>query len=130
MKNKLAAASAILMFTIWIVGCGSLNKNAKGLNMNQTIPAQSRMLIQLEDKSGFKIDIENLSTDTLVLERKGLDNLMITRASIKAIVEPDASSALLNSSNREVKVQLRIYDHKSKVVHTIEKMTPEAKTAQ
>lgn len=127
MKIKIAAASAILMFTILSVGCGSLNKNVKGLNISQTIPAQSRMLIQLEDKSGFNLDIENMSEDTLVLERKGLDNLMITKASVKAIIEPEAAVSLVNPSSRGAEVRVKVTNHKGKVLHSIQKVDTASK---
>jgi hypothetical protein len=127
MKIKIAAASAILMFTILSVGCGSLNKNAKGLNISQTIPAQSRMLIQVEDKSGFNLDIENMSEDTLVLERKGLDNLMITKASVKAIIEPEAAVSLVNPSSRGAEVRVKVTNHKGKVLHSIQRVDTASK---
>lgn len=120
MKDKLAAASMILMFSVIGVGCGSLNKDSKGLSINQTIPAKSRMLIKLENKSGFNLDIENLSKDTLMLERKGLANLMITRASVKAIIEPESGASLVNASNRGAEVRVRVTNHKAKVLHQIE----------
>lgn len=120
MKNKVISASIILFTAVLGLGCGALNKNSKGSDFNEAIPAHSRMLIRVEDASAFKLDIENLSDDTLVLERKGLDNLLITKASIKAIIEREAAAALSNSSNRGINVKLRVYDHKSKVVHHIE----------
>ena len=122
MKRKInyAAVSVILLLPFFSLGCGALNKNSDALTINQTIAAQSKLLIELEDKSGFHLDIENQSNDTLVLERKGLDNLMITRASVKAIIEPEASASLVNASNWGAKVRVRVSNHKSKVVQRIE----------
>lgn len=130
MKNSIILTSVILITSFLGLGCGTLSKNSKGLNISQTIPAHSRMLIRVEDASAFKLDIENLSNDTLVLERKGIDNLIITKASIKVIIEPAASTALSNPSDRAAEVKLRVYDNNSKVIHNIEDIKPEVKTTQ
>lgn len=118
--RKCAAATIILTFAVLGTGCGALNKDSKGLTINQTIPAKSGMLIKLEDKSGFNLDIENMSDDTLMLERKGLANLMITRASIKAIIEPESAVRLVNPSKRGAKVRVKVTNHTAKVVSQIE----------
>ncbi len=78
------------------------------------------MLIELEDKSSFNIDIKNASKDSLVLERQGLDNLVITGGTVTATIEANGAAALMNTKNRDIKVQVRVYNHKSKVITTIE----------
>lgn len=130
MKIKLAAVSTVLMFSIVGVGCGSLNKDSKGLTINQTIPAKSRMMIQLEDKTGFNLDIENLSKDTLMLERKGLANLMITRASVKTIIAPESAASLVNASNRGTEVRVRVTNHKARVLHQLEAVKADTTVAK
>lgn len=127
MKNNIALSSVILIVSVFGFGCGTLSKSSKDVNISQSIPAHSRMLIRVEDASAFKLDIENLSNDTLVLERKGIDNLVITKASVKVIIEPAASTALSNASDRAAEVKLRVYDYKSKVIHNIEEIKPEVK---
>lgn len=129
MKHNLALFVILVITGVLGVGCGVINKGTDGLTITQAIPAHSRMLIRIEDESAFKLDIENQSNDTLTLERKGLDNLMITKASIKAIIEPDAGAALSNPTARDVKVKLKVYDHKSKVIHRVEAIKAEAKPA-
>ena len=118
----------MLSASIFAFGCGVLNKDSQALTINQTIAAKSKLVIALEDNSGFNLDIENQSADTLFLERKGLDNLMITRASVKAIVEPEASASLVNSSGRAAKVRLKVSNHKSKVVHRVEQISADTTT--
>lgn len=117
-KLKITARSIILLFPMLALGCGSLNRDSKALYINETIGSQSKMLIELEDKSGFNMDLQTVSNDTLILERKGLDNLLITKASVKAIIEPNTSAAITNTTNRNIKVRVRVYDHKSKVIHS------------
>ncbi len=128
MKNKTFKCALILLLPLFSLGCGALNPASSALHINQTIPAQSRMLISLEDKSGFNLDIQNLSKDTLILERKGLEVLRIGKASIKAMIEPDAAASLVNDSKRGVKVRLRVSNHKAKVSSSIEQLSTETKT--
>lgn len=110
----------MLLSSIFAFGCGVLNKDSKALTINQTIAAKSKLVIALEDKSGFNLDIENQSDDTLFLERKGLDNLMITRASVKAIIAPEASASLVNPSGSAATVRVRVSNHNSEVLHRVE----------
>ena len=124
MKRKINTVTGTIIFLLPLfgIGCGVLNKDSKALTINQTIAAHSKMVIGLEDKTGFNLDIENQSNDTLILERKGLDNLMITKASVKAIIEPEASASLVNASNRGAKVRVKVSNHQSKVLHRIEQV--------
>jgi hypothetical protein len=122
-KNRIAALSIMLSASIFAVGCGVLNKDSKALTIDQTIAAKSKLVITLQDNSGFNLDIENQSADTLFLERKGLDNLMITRASVKAIIEPEASASLVNPSDRAAKVRVRVSNHNAEVRHRVEQIS-------
>lgn len=123
MNNKNFKYLLILLLPLCCIACGTLNKDANALHINETIPAKSKMLISLEDKSGFNLDIQNLSNDTLILERKGLDVLRIGKASIKTMIEPDASASLVNDSENGAKVKLRVSNHKSKVAHSVQALS-------
>jgi hypothetical protein len=120
MKLKLATRSILLLLPLIGLGCSTLNRDANSLYINETIGRQSKMSIELEDKSGFNMDLQTTSNDTLFLERQGLDKLSITKASVAAIIEPNTSAAILNNSNRNIKVRVRVYDHKSKVIYKIQ----------
>jgi hypothetical protein len=122
MKLKSANNSIFLLLSLIALGCGALNRNSNSLNINETVGSESLMSIGLEDKSGFNMDLQTMSNDTLYLERQGLDKLIITKASVKAIIEPNTSVAIINNTKRNIKVRVRVYDHKSKVVHQIQKI--------
>lgn len=120
MKSKIVARCIILLLPVFIAGCGTLNRDSKSMYLNQTIAGNSRMFISLEDKSGFDIDIKNGSKDTLVLERSGIDNLLITGGTVSATIAANGTAALMNTKSRGIKVQVRVYNHKSKVIQRIE----------
>jgi hypothetical protein len=122
MKFISATNSIILLLSLIALGCGALNRDSNSLYINEIIGRQSRMSIGLEDKSGFNMDIQTMSNDTLYLERQGLDKLIITKASVKVIIEPNTSAAITNNTKRNIKVRVRVYDHKAKVVSQIQKI--------
>lgn len=129
-QNNIAAIFIAFLSAVLVFGCGILNKDAKSLTINQDIPAHSKLVIELEDKSGFNVDIENISKDTLILERPGIDNLLIMGESAKAIIAPNTMAALSNGTNRVIKVRVRVRDHKSAVNHRIEAYDPDATVAK
>ncbi len=130
MKNEIATRAMLFLLPFIGIGCGTLNRDANALTINETIESQSRMLIELEDKSGFNVDIQNLSRDTLFLERKGMDNLMIARGGVKAIIQPDAAATITNRSQRPVKLQVKVSGHKAKVRHSFEKLSRDTTAVQ
>jgi len=123
-KLKNTRRSILFLLPLLAFGCGSLNKDAKSLYINETINSQSKMSIKLEDNSGFSMDLQTVSNDSLVLERKGLDNLIFTKAQVKVIIEPNTSAAITNTTKRNIKVRIRVYDHNAKVIHTKEAIKP------
>jgi hypothetical protein len=120
MKLKLGTRSILFLLPLIGLGCSALNRDANSLYINETIGRQSKMSIELEDKSGFNMDLQTTSNDTLFLERQGLDKLSVTKATIAAIIQPNTSAAILNNSNRNIKVRVRVHDHKSKVIYKIQ----------
>jgi hypothetical protein len=81
------------------------------------IGGKSTMSIQLEDNSKFSIDIKNFSGDTLFLQRNGMQPTVVVTKKLSINIEPNTFVELINKKDRNARVQVRVYNHKSKVIH-------------
>jgi hypothetical protein len=119
MKNKTTSIYSALLILMTIYGCQSLAYDPKSLYINQVIGGKSTMSIQLEDKSKFSIDIKNFSADTLFLQRNGMQSILVVNKEVSINIDPNTVVELINKKERDVKVQVRVYNHKSKIIHKI-----------
>jgi len=122
MKN-LISIIYLLSLSILQVACTSSFLNIKtdprSLYINKNIPPNSKLIVYLEDKSGFNMDIKNFSNDTLIIRTNNFDNLFVSRKKTSIRIEPNSITELINSTKRDISFTVRIYNHKSKIIHGI-----------
>ncbi|WP_162799934.1 hypothetical protein [Pedobacter jeongneungensis] len=78
-----------------------------------------KLLIYLEDRSAFDMDIKNATMDTLVLKRTGHEDQIIINKQISIAVVERSDVEILNLSKKNIKTVVRVYNHKSKVINEI-----------
>jgi len=79
----------------------------------------TKLSIYLEDRSAFDMDIQNTSKDTLILRRANHKDQIIVNNKISLAVDPKVDIEILNVSRKEIKLTVRIYNHKSKVISEV-----------
>ncbi len=119
MKSQVKPIYIIICLLVTLMGCKSLSNDTKSLYINHVIGSESKMSIHLEDHSRFDIDVQNFSSDTLFLERPNKQSVIITKEKVSIAVDSNTVADLINSSKKSIKVQVRVYHHKSKIVYGI-----------
>jgi hypothetical protein len=97
----------------------NIKTDPRSLYINKNIPPNSKLIVYLEDKSGFNMDIKNFSNDTLIIRTNNFDNLFVSRKKTSIRIEPNSITELINSTKRDISFTVRIYNHKSKIIHGI-----------
>ncbi|MGX1639629.1 hypothetical protein [Sphingobacterium sp. NPDC055431] len=91
-------------------------KEPKSLYINTTIPAKSSLEISTEDKKSFSIDGQNISNDPITVSIAAMDSTMTKNNKYSFKVEDNGIVLLINSSNQDAAIKVRIYNHSSKVL--------------
>jgi hypothetical protein len=95
MKNQTITACFLLLI-ILIVGCSALKMDTQSLYVMRYLSTKKEMIITLEDKSGFDIDIQNYSNDTLIVRRADHQDQIVLNKKISASVAAAGNIEILN----------------------------------
>jgi hypothetical protein len=119
MKYQITLISGLFSLFTTSIGCKSLNYDPNSLYINQVLGGKSGMSIQLEDNSKFSIDVQNFSSDTLLLKRHNMQDVIVAKEKVSINIDSNMIADLMNKRDRNVKVQVRVYNHKSKIIYKI-----------
>lgn len=115
MKNKIFAFASLILL---ISACAALPTDSKSWNIMIPLTPGKKLAINLVDKSGFNVDIENPANDTLIIRGANYNKPLVNDKVSLSVLDGNLIE-ILNVSKKNVKPTVRVYNHKAKVITAV-----------
>lgn len=98
------------------------SRDQHSLYINKAIPANSILEILSDNRSGFSFEGKNKSKENIEIISRDNKNTL-SKNEIITIAVPENSNVLIsNPSGNPIVVNLRIYNHSSKIIQNLKKL--------
>ncbi|MBE8714994.1 hypothetical protein C4F49_15020 [Sphingobacterium sp. KB22] len=114
---------ACLTLTLLLTNCATKKDiEVNVLQINKIIPKNNVFIISTEDNQPFSIRGKNVSSQLIVLETPSSKITLEPKQDFDLVISANSNIKVKNSSDKDARVNMRIKDHTSKIISSLEEI--------